>query len=284
MTPSLKRTPIVEKKFFGYFNKNVLCLLQSEHMSKLELALSKYYKRKETNPPYYLTLQEFVIDCFLDYSPSSYGKYIQEKIINSCIVEDVNIKRISDKDNKGDCELVYPLNSLNTFYIKDSKKIPFTWTPSQKFVIRKNYEIKVSYLGKNNCYTLRNIRPYQTVSGGYIICLIDCVSDFQPNFYLVDEDVIFNNFTLSHMNGVSSEHTNNSFENYGASIGDESHSHFILKKHNQLKGTTLEDLISYLKENQEEMKTEFFKRKDELLLEFNEGCERYLARQHLNNF
>jgi hypothetical protein len=244
-------------------------------MTKLQLAQSKFYKRKETNPPYHLTLQEFVIDCFLDYSPSSYGKYIQEKIIKSCINEDVDIKRISDKDNKGDCELVFPISTLNNFYIKDGKKVPFTWTPSEKFIIRKNYEIKVSYLGKNNCYTLRNIRPYQTVSGGYIICFIDCDMDFEPNFYLVDESVIFQNLTLSHMNGVGSEHTNQSFENYGASIGNGSHSHDILKEHNRLKGTTLGDLISHLKENQEGMKTEFLKRKDELLIEFNEKCERF---------
>jgi hypothetical protein len=244
-------------------------------MSKLELAKSKFYKRKETNPPYHLSLQEFVIDCFLDYSPSSYGKYIQEKIIKSCIVGDVDIKRISDKDNKGDCELVFPYDTLTDTHIKNGVKKRFLWTPSEKFIIRKNYEIKVSYLGKNNYYTLRNIRPYQTVNGGYIICLIDCIMDFEPKFYLVDESVIFQNLTLSHMNGVKSEHTNQSFENYGASIGDDSHSHYILKTNNQLKGTTLEDLISYLKEKKEEMKTEFLQRKDELLIEFNEKCEKY---------
>lgn len=245
-------------------------------MTKLQLAQSKFYKRKETNPPYHLTLQEFIIDCFLDYSPSSYGKYIQDKIIGSCCSGGVFLKRVSDKANKGDCEMVYPIHSLDNVYEKNGKKHYFTWNPSEKFRIKENYEIKVSYLGKNNNYTLRNLRPYQNVVGGYIICLIDCVSDFEPNFYLVDESVIFQHFTLSHMNGVGSEHQHNQgFENYGISIGDGSHSHDILKEHNRLKGTTLENLVSFLNERYIEMKDEFLKNREELNIEFNEGCERY---------
>jgi len=245
-------------------------------MTKLELAQSKFYKRKETNPPYYNTLQEFVIDCFLDYSPSSYGKYIQEKIIRSCSNGGVFLKGISDKENRGDCELVYPYDTLNNVYEKNGKEYYFTWNPSEKFKIKENYEIKVSYLGKNDNYTLRNLRPYQNVVGGYIICLIDCVSDFEPNFYLVNELVIFQHFSLSHMNGVLSEHQNNQgFENYGVTIGKNSLNHDILIENNKLKGTTLNDLISYLNERYDEMKDEFFKNKEELVIEFNKGCERY---------
>jgi hypothetical protein len=251
-------------------------------MSRLQLAKDKFNKRRYTTPPYQLNLQEFIIECFLDYSPSSYGKYIQEKIMNACIREGIYIKKISDKENKGDCELVYPYGSLQIDYNGDYGKQTFTWTPSDKFIIKKNFEIKVSYLGKNGNYTLRNLRPYQNVEGGYIICLIDCELDFQPNFYLVDSSVIFQNFTLSHMNGVGSEHTNQAFENYGVSIGDGSYGHIVLRNNNKLSGTTLEDLISYFEKTQSEMKSEFLKNKD-AFVEFNEGCERYNIRQYLNN-
>jgi hypothetical protein len=258
--------------------------VKNKHMSRIQLAKDKYNKRRDTNPPYHLSLQEFIIECFLDYAPASYGKYLQEKIVRSCFREGVNIKRISDKENKGDCELVYPFSSLKTEHDGYNGKHMFTWTPSEKFKVKKNFEIKVSYLGKNGKYTLRNLRPYQNMVGGYIICLIDCDLDFQPKFYLVDELVIFQNFTLSHMNGVGSEHnTNQGFENYGISIGDGSYGHIVLRDNNKLLGTTFEDLISYFKETQSEMKTEFLKNDKELLVEFNEGCERYYARQYLNN-
>jgi len=191
-------------------------------MDKLQMA-KKRFNTKNLEPDYRVDFNEFILNCFLEHSPSSYGKL--------------------------------------------------------KYALQKYYEIKCSYLGKNGCYSLRNIRPYQNIDGGYIICFIDCENDFTPEFYLVDFSVIAIYFKMSHMNGVSSEHKDGAFLNMGVTIKKGSDNHYVLKYYNKLDGTKLGDLISYFDKKRSEMEIQFFQNEEyhSEVAEYRERHYNYVA-------
>lgn len=219
-------------------------------MTKLDLANDKFFKRKYNTPNSHLPFNEFILDCYLDYPPASYGKYIQNKIILDCCRNHVfGLKCVSDKNNNGDLKLIYPTYGRNftTIYEENDKKYGLVTNFGSTYDYELNFELKCSFLGKNGHYALRNLRPYQKIDGGYIICLIDCENNFTPEFYVIESYVLFEHFKLSHMNGTKEQHIDSGFENYGITIEKYSYNHHILKKNNLLSGTKIEDLYSYLK-------------------------------------
>jgi hypothetical protein len=227
-------------------------------MTRLQLATNKFHQRIDGRPHLGTTLKEYILECYLDYPPSSYGKYIQEKIIHDCErFGKVGIRTVSDKKNNGDCRLVYPFGKHSILYDNGEEKYGFSFIVGEKYHQQLNFEIKCSFLGKKGYYTLRNLRPYQEIEGGYIICLIDCENRFEPRFFVIDSNDLFGEFTLSHMNGTNQEHREGSFENYGITIKNGSHSYYTLKKLNLLSGTNIEDLYEYLNKKYSELKLSF---------------------------
>ena len=190
--------------------------------TKLELAIERFQNSKNNDVPYHLPFNDFILECYLGYPPSAYGKYLEKKIIQ----EVGRLLEIPESENRGDCEIrVYA--SRGNLLMDDGK---------------------VTFLGKNNHYVLRNLRPYQNIDGGYIICLIDCANNFVPTFYIVDFDVIQQYMTLSHMNGSKSVHKTSNFENYGCSFEKYSVEHHLLRINNKMNGNSLEDLKTYINE------------------------------------
>jgi hypothetical protein len=227
-------------------------------MDKLQSAKNKFYKNKGEKPFLGNSFQEFILDCYLDHSPSSYGKYIQHKIIHDCkVYGKLDVDHISDRKNMGDCRLFYPSQKYFVGCEVEGKKYEISFRVGTKYFQELNFEVKCSFLGKTNCYTIRNIRPYQKIDGGYIICLVDCEKDFTPEFYVIDPKVLFSDFTITHMNGVASEHKGTSFENYGITVKKDSYSHVTLKENNLLSGTNIEDLYSYLHEKRSDLEGKF---------------------------
>lgn len=233
-------------------------------MSYLYLATKKFHKRKNGKPNYAQSLHDFVLECYVNHPPASYGKYIQDKIILDC-QSDVGyiLEGVSDRLDCGDFSVVYPTDT-NLITLNDLKKITCldVVTISNKYSETSNFEIKVSFLGRSGSYSIRNIRPHQHINGGYLICLIDCENNFNIEFYLLDKSVILNHFKLSHMNGVSSQHENNEFENYGFRIDKDSNIHNIVREKNLLGGTTMEDLTSYIKSEHLIVKNNFLQNKE----------------------
>ena len=170
-----------------------------------------------------IPFEEFVIDCYLNHNPGSYGKYIQEKIMYDCNAIGLEISGVETKVNKGDYKM-----SINMGLKK-------YW-----------FELKSSYLHKDGGYSIRNIRPYQKLNGGYIICFIDCLNNFLEEIYIVDYKFLEDNFNMTHMNGTKDKHKKNGFKNFSLTIKKDSIKHDLLKKSSKLKGNKIEDLHMYL--------------------------------------
>jgi hypothetical protein len=212
-------------------------------VTKLELALERFMNSKGKSVPYHLDFNDFILECYLGYPPSAYGKYLEKKIIQ----EVGRLLSIPESENRGDCEIRVNA-SRGSLLMDDGSVYVYTHNHKSNFYRTKNFEIKITFLGKNNHYVLRNLRPYQNIDGGYIICLIDCENNFVPEFYLVDFDVIQQYMTLSHMNGSKSIHQDSNFENFGCSFEKFSVQHYLLSVNNKLQGNSLEDLKTYIDE------------------------------------
>jgi hypothetical protein len=174
-----------------------------------------------------IPFKEFLIDSYLNHAPASYGKYIQEKIMYDCNIIGLEISGVPTKINKGDYKM-----SINMGLIK-------YW-----------FELKTSFLNKNGGYSLRNIRPYQSINGGYIICFIDCLNNFSEEIYIVDYKFLKDNFSMTHMNGTKDKHKKNGFKNFSSTIMKDSIKHDLLKKSSKLKGNKIEDLFNFLSDIQ----------------------------------
>ena len=250
------------------------------YIDKLEKAKRRFQNSRINDVPYHLPFNEFILDCYLGYPPSSYGKHLQEWIINA--IKKFGVSSISDKKNKGDCKLQFnPKDVYDSTLIESAEKgthFRFYHPDLLKYALSLNYEIKCSYLGKNGCYSIRNIKTYQNIDGGYLICFIDCENDFTPEFYLVDLSVFEKYFTMSHMNGVSSEHKDGGLKNMAVTIAKGSDNHYVLKFCNKLGGTNLEDLISYFDKKSSEMKIQFYQNEEyqSELAEYRENHYKYV--------
>jgi hypothetical protein len=209
-------------------------------MKKLERAINKFRDKNNMSLNYDVPIDEFLLDCYLNCDPSSYGSYIQKKVELDCINNKIDIVSISPKENRGDFEIL-------TRYSYDYRSdFEFEEVPDYNIPV-VNFEFKTSFLGKTNGYTIRNIRPYQKMYGGYLICLIDCQNDFRKEFHLVSYETLSVIFNMTHMNGISSQHKDDGFKNYGVSFRKNSYEHRSLRRCSKLNGDTIEDLMSYLK-------------------------------------
>lgn len=212
-------------------------------VTKLELAIERFQNSRNKGVPYHLPFNDFILECYLGYPPSAYGKYLEKRIIQ----EVDRLLSIPESENRGDCEIRVNASRGNLL-MDDGKVFVYTHKHWSKFNRSKSFEIKITFLGKNNHYVIRNIRPYQIIDGGYIICLIDCENNFIPEFYIVDFDVIQQYMTLSHMNGSKSVHQDSNFENYGCTFEKYSVHHHLLRMNNKMGGDSLEDLKTYIGE------------------------------------
>ena len=153
-------------------------------MTLLERAQNKFRNKKTKSfLDYRKPLKDFVMECYLELDPASYGTHIQKKVEYECFEKNILINTISNKSDKGDFEIFYPKGYCINDKIGEKGETIRVPT-NNMFYSKKNYEFKTSFLGSSNGYTIRNIRPYQTIKGGYVLCFIDCEENFEPEFYV----------------------------------------------------------------------------------------------------
>lgn len=211
-------------------------------MEKLQTAINKFKNKHNLNLNYNAPINEFLLDCYLNCDPSSYGSYIQKKIEHDCRNNKIDVVSLSPKENKGDFEII------SRYYHSLLIKSRIGCLPDDDYKEPvANFEVKCSFLGKTDGYTIRNIRPYQKIYGGYIICLVDCDNNFREEFHLVKYETLSYIFNMSHMNGTASQHKSDGFKNYGISFKRNSYEHNLLREYSELDGDSIEDLFSYMK-------------------------------------
>jgi len=174
-------------------------------MSYVKLASEKYQKMKSRSTQEPEDLREFLGFCFTEYRPNEYGKRIQKRFETY-----FGFTKISQSEDKGD--------SL------------FRTTNNTKLLL----ELKVSFLGVNNYYTVRYIRPWQEFDY-YLICFID-PNNCDPKFIVVTCEDLINNFKCGYMNGTKESNLNNSKSALGTSFLNKGQSYEKLLRLNRLKG------------------------------------------------
>jgi hypothetical protein len=228
----------------------------------LNKANSRYYnKNRVWDDDYKEDMDNFILKMYLDCDPAGYGKVFVKKILrdhDSINEHGINIYPVMDKGDMGDVALVYP--KRNYFYgeFYDPRILHYSRVLSYGEIPKIFFEVKISYLGKNGTFTVRNIRPYQDFNY-YILCFVDCKNNFRPRFLVVDKKVITENhvFTLTPMNGTKEANKDNTDIGYGLSFKRNHWKDLYLESRNLMKGTTYEHLTEYLKEQNQVLKEVF---------------------------
>jgi hypothetical protein len=215
---------------------------------KLELAkkLRTTKKNGSTIPDLDLPFNEFILECYLHSYPCSYGKYIEQKFIHDINKTKSYVNELSPKMNKGDFELDRP-----TYFYHEG--MPVYYYNKEKF----SFELKTSFLGKDDGYSVRNIKPYQEINGGYVICLVDCDNDFKEEIYVVDFADLKKSFTLTHMDGTADKHSEDGFKNLGLSFKKDSYTHMLLDRLSKMSGTSFNDFKEYVNKISEKIHNDF---------------------------
>ena len=178
------------------------------NQDKLKLAKAKFKRSK--NIDVCQILMDYILDCYTILNPCSYGARIEKYVCKL-----LNLVTISSKLSLGD------------FKYKDTFG-----------------EFKMSYLSQDLQYHITHIRQWQKFKY-YLIMFIDCENDFEPEFYFIPKNVI-NKFKLSSMVGTQETNLDNQNVDLRVTIKKGSKEHNLLKKHNLLKGTSIEDIKEYM--------------------------------------
>ena len=229
----------------------------------LEQAKDKYESKNDIKDHYYYkdSMEDFILRMFIHCDPSSYGKKFVKKILRDHKSDDkgVTLYSVFDKTDRGDIALSYPEPNYFTGRFYDPRE--FRELDYQTEVFKKWAEVKISYLGKNDTFTIRNIRPYQDFDY-YLLCFVDCKDNFKPCFILVSKDVITNNpvFTLTPMNGTKNANKDNKDIGYGMTVKRNGDNFFYLTEiTNLLEGTTYQDVTNFFIRENEKLKRHFNK-------------------------
>ena len=174
----------------------------------LRRALDKFKTNRDIDLG--LDLRDYICECYTKLNPCSYGSRIENKIKKL-----LNVKNVKKSENRGDF-------SFGTKY----------------------GEIKITFLSQANCYNITHIRLYQDFDF-YLFCFIDCEEMFTPNFYLVPKNVM-NKLSLTSMNGTEQSNMDNKNVDQRITIKKDSKEHKLIIKHSILKGSTTNDLNSYI--------------------------------------
>lgn len=212
----------------------------------LENAVKKFYsKNRLESDDYELSMDDFILKIYDRCDPGSYGKFFSNKLIYD-LSKDYgrSVGRVDDSMDRGDIFFNY---FPERYYMYDLDKLESTY-----------YEIKLSFLGKNGNFTIRNLRFYQELDG-YLITLVDCLYDFKPTFHLISKDNLLNNcgLTFTGMNGTKERNKNNMEIGYGTQFQVNSEQHSNLDFYNILDGTSYEDLMNHFKKLNESYKKKF---------------------------
>jgi hypothetical protein len=174
----------------------------------LQAAKNKFYSDRSVD--YNLSFNDFVCECYVKLTPNSYGAHIQNKLI-----QDLNLIEVPSSENRGD------------FSCCD-----------------KYCEFKVSFFSKKTeSYCITHIRPWQNLEY-YVLCFVDCVKDFTPNFYVLNKSVM-SQLKTGYMNGTPESNKNNANIELRATVNVNSDNMSIIQNANLLENTSLECLSMF---------------------------------------
>jgi len=241
--------------------------------SVLKRAKKKYMSRNTIDEKFFKksSFWEFVLYCYSNCDPASYGKQIGKKMWYELNMELKNLHVIPDKENDGDYALYFPQkktdDNLSRFcgniYIPYYDKFKGYYDSCRHYLepIRKNYELKVSFCSRETgMFTLRNMKPHIKMTGGYILCLVDCDNDFECKFFLIDFKHIEENLSLTHMHGDKKLFEENNYKNVGCAFNKNSKFYNeVLVKANKLGGNSLNDLYLYMDKESDNMLVDYLK-------------------------
>lgn len=232
----------------------------------LEQAKDRYRcKNTITDKQYEEDMNSFILRLYLQCDPAGYGKVFVKKILrdhDTIKQPNIYLYPMLDRGDIGDVVITYPEREYFTGCFYDPRiskyfasRLNFTTQVTKRF-----FEVKISYLGKNDTYTVRNIRPYQNFEY-YILCFVNCENNFKPTFLVVNKSVITDGsvFTLTPMNGTKNANKDNTDIGYGISFKRDSWKDLYLEGKNLMKGTTYQDLTNFLSEITPVLKKEFEK-------------------------
>jgi hypothetical protein len=237
----------------------------------LEMAKSRFKNKNNlSDEDFDLPIMDFILKIYSTCDPSCYGanwsKYLikllrwKERQKTHPFKSSNSVFSTKLNSNLGDMALTYPeshwFNGEFTHYDKESREEHITPYES---VIKKFFEIKISFLGgKNNLFTMRNLRPYQDLDG-YLFTFVDCDDDFKFKFLLISHNDLYHESLLNFcpMNSTKKDNYENKKIVYGTTFKKGSVEEHFLFQYNKLKGTGLDDLIDYIWEENEKMKSQF---------------------------
>lgn len=260
-------------------------------------------KRDDNNSEYvrellrFLSIEDYVLILYTNCTPSVYGKLFEKRLYIELYRNGLYIEETNKKEEKGDVSLYYPkktiVNSIGGLHQyddshhtlitdieekEDKSKIIRSVNIGKLNLFKRNYEIKFSYLGKNNCYTVRNVRDYHDFDY-YILAFVDTYDNFKINYYCIEKGDV-NCFNLSPMNGTYSSNIKNENINYGFTIKDGSYDHrYVLKELNLLDGTSFNDLLKFMIEDNLKLRKEIFRMLSTKGLKFDDGKVKYKIRK-----
>jgi hypothetical protein len=160
---------------------------------------------------YSLNLNDFICLAYVNLAPNTYGTHIQEYIRMRLDAIDVLAS-----EERGDL-----------------------------MVTRKYFEVKASYLGqKNDSYNITHIRQWQNFDY-YLLCFVDCDSDFTPNFFVIDKKIL-DMIKLSNMNGTPKSNKDNTNVEKRVTLKRNELSYLMVSNFNLLKDNTFESLLEFI--------------------------------------
>jgi hypothetical protein len=180
-------------------------------MNTPETYVTEAYNRMKNSPSPKMSdnIHKFVCDC-VGLLPASYGPLIQNKVI-----KDLNVVSVKSDEERGD--------------------------------FRKNktyFEFKSSFLSKGTSYSITNIRKWHNFDD-YVLCLIDVVNNFTPNFYVITKSGI-DSFTQRGMNGTFGSNMSNTNVGMRVTLNVKSKEFELFKSMSLLKDTSFESLNEFV--------------------------------------
>jgi hypothetical protein len=231
----------------------------------LELATEKYYNKNDINDRHYNTdgMEDFIMRIYNQCDPSTYGKKFVKKILKDHRGNERNkmkLYSVFDKSDIGDMALCYPEADYFSGIYYDPRTRYFRRLDYKTEVVKKWFEVKISYLGRDNdIFTIRNVRPYQDFDY-FLLCFVDCKDNFKPKFIMVKKYVIADNpfnITLTPMNGTKNANKDNKDIGYGTTIKKGSWRESYLLSKNLLGGTSYSDVTEFFNKEFNKLKIEF---------------------------
>lgn len=163
----------------------------------------------------------FVLLCYYKCLPQSYGSKIETRIIEEYI-----FSSIKKSESNGD------------FYVNENSIISTTF--KNKLIVNDSSEIKVSFLskdGKSPSFNFIQLRPHESF-GYYTFLTIDfdlMKRDVTLEWFLLEKDVIHNEFDIHLIHGGKKTNEENKNKEYKLNIVKNSEQHMKLRELNLLK-------------------------------------------------